>query len=168
MSKKGIKPNMNGTPGIMLSIDSIPKDLQFGRNKESPYDKLIFQLKQAGKDHCLRFEDIKARAAIYSRSKKLGIELEFAFNENILFVKLKQPKLNTSDEKELKQGENEVYVFKAIKAGYKTPEIIAKYIRDQGKSSMDSSMVQIIAKRMTEKGQLIFKGDSLRQSWELS
>ncbi len=89
----GTVPNFAGVAGSLVS--EIPEGLLFGerKTKTSPYDPLLLQLKAAGAGKYLRFEDLRARASVLARSRKLNIKVTFAEDGNILFVGLAQVEL---------------------------------------------------------------------------
>jgi hypothetical protein len=162
MPKKGEIPNTQGVPGTLVSLDSLPEGVIFGARKESPYDKLLLQLKNAKEGFVLKFEDVRCKASIISRAHKLQIKIHLAIQENNLFVKIKPDK--EQEEIDLRTL-NETLVLQAIKMGHSTPEIIAKYIRENGKPSMDSTMVQMTVKRLIEKGSVRNGGTPTQPRW---
>lgn len=79
------KPDFTGVPGEFCKPDGL--NLVFGKKlRGSPYDGLLLELaKRTGE--LLVFGDIKARASIYARAKKLQMALEYAESGGKLYVR---------------------------------------------------------------------------------
>ena len=90
----GVTPDMSGTPGKFL--EAIPTGIVFApRGRVSPYDALLIKLRDAcegpraagAPKPGLVFDDIKAQASVYVRSRKLGMRVSCAMDAGKLYVR---------------------------------------------------------------------------------
>lgn len=95
-SKKSLRISAKSTelkqyrPGVKgLLTDALPEGIEFGLiyRRPSPYDELLKGLR-AGGGRYLRFESVAARSALRSRARRLGVKLQFAEREGILWAAL--------------------------------------------------------------------------------
>jgi hypothetical protein len=94
--KKGTKLDFSGVPGRL--VDAAPPDVLFGarKSKLSPYDPLLLQLQRAGSGKFLKFEDLRAKASLAVRAKKLNIKILFGEQGSTLWVTLAKAELSTN------------------------------------------------------------------------
>ncbi len=139
---KGVKPDMRGVPGVM--IDELPDGVMFGvKNKVSPYDVLLRQLVAAPAGKFLRFDDLRARASVYTRAKKLGIKVLFGEQGNTLYVMIAKADLADEGvtEKQPPPITNKDRVLAAIGDKRCTPGEILTWMRSNGAGGVGITQV---------------------------
>lgn len=135
------KPDFAGTPGALVSLEGL--NLVFGgRLKSSPYDTLLDQLATAQPGQALKFDDVKAKASVYARSKKKGLKVSFAELNGALYVRL-----DGRVEDDVRKRRREQIVA-ALKKGPLTHFALASRMREAGDGSIDAVMVETILTQM--------------------
>lgn len=158
---KGVRPRLEGVPGVLLTArDVAPLGLIFGAaTRVSPYDAKLRELCAAEAGAVLCFGNLRARASLYQRAKKLNIKLEFGEQGGKLYARLvssealpRQSVTGTvvTDAK----TRNRALICAAIRKGKKTPEAIAAFLRDEGHTNFDGPVVRSMLKHMQAQGQV--------------
>jgi hypothetical protein len=149
---------MTGVPGEIVSVDGL--QLVFGpRARQSPYDPLLQQLVDAGPGRALKFGDARARVALTSRAKKMGLRISFAISGDSLYVRLDGGV--TEDVKATRRGR----IKEALKFGTQTAMHITNHLREKGDSSIDVNLTESILLQMLRTGDLIRQEDG---RWKLN
>lgn len=150
-------PDMTGVPGRIVDA---PVDLVFGHKlRSSPYDALLQQLAEAGKGKALQFDDRRARAAIYSRSKKLGMQVEMAENGNALYVRFCGYAPDSPKWKAMAR----TAILDTVRTQARNDVQIAAAVRAKGLNEIDAGTVGAILRQMEQEGLVARQRDG---SWE--
>src|SRR5260370_12736875 len=134
---KGVKPDMKGVPGELISLNGL--NLVFGRGaKPSPYDALLDQLAAtalSAPGQVLRFSDMRAKPSIYARAKKKGMRVSFAEDAGLLYVRYDG---STEDDTRTTRREQ---ILHALKLGPLNGIRIATKLREAGDAAGDAPLV---------------------------
>jgi hypothetical protein len=148
----GTKPNRAGVPGELVSLESL--DLVFGRmSKASPYDPLLHQLAVAGTGKALKFGDVRAKASLYARGKKLGLRLSFAIFGTDLYVRFDG---RVDDDI---RGSRRARIQEALKNGPRSAGELLNAIREKGDVTIDLPTTEAILAQMVRGGELVKRED---------
>jgi hypothetical protein len=143
-------PNMEGVPGVLVSLDGLEIDFLRRGGRVSPYDGLLDQLASAPANSGLLFMDgVRAKASLYIRGKKKGLILAFAEAAGNLYVKL----LGRVDdkEKETRRGK----IKEILRLGAMSPVRISNKLREAGDGAVDAQLVAVILLQMQKDGSVI-------------
>lgn len=153
---KGVRPNCNGVPGELVSLEGIA--LEFGRTKISPYDGLLDQLAKATDAAVeksqprpgLKFGDPRAKASIYARAKRMGLRVIFAIAGNELYVRMEGRADDDTREK------RRIAIRRMLASGAALSYIqIANKLRADGDLTVDAQTVDAIMVQMMRAGDVI-------------
>jgi hypothetical protein len=155
---KGVMPVMTGVSGCLM--DSAPDDVLFGgrANKGSPYDSLLLQLKAAGHGKFLRFDDLRAKASVWARAKKMGIKVLFGTQGDKLWVSLAKVEMETDGEVDVQPKRANVdIVLDAVKAGRQQAGEIFSWSRSNGSTEIGIREVDILLGSLARAGKIKLK-----------
>jgi len=145
---KRVMPDMRGVPGELVDAAALPPDVIFGNRKISPYVAVLMKL-QESPTQVLRFGDVRARASVWSQGKKLGIPIECAEVNGVLYVRMKD--FHGDRAKERREA-----ILGLLKVGGPTPAPkIAVVLRDKGDATVDGQMVTVILEQLARTGEVV-------------
>lgn len=138
-------PDFSGVAGKLVDV---PAGLVFGvKTRVSPYDVLLQQL-AASKGKALEFGDLRARASVHVRAKKLGMRVLTAEQGNTLYVKFGGWMPSTDGWRaQVRAAINEV-----VRTQPRNEVQIAVAVRAQGLNDVDAGIVGTILKQMEQEG----------------
>jgi hypothetical protein len=154
------KPDFTGVAGRLVEL---PADvsLQFGARggRVSPYDALLEQL-AAARDKVLEFGDLRARASVMARSKKLGIKVLLAEHGPKLYVKFG----GWLPESDRWKAEVRAGIRDTVTTQPRNEIQVAVALRAKGLNDVDAGVVGAILKQMEQAGEVARGRDG---SWGL-
>lgn len=160
--KKGTMPNLTGVPGAL--VDQAPPDLLFGprKMKTSPYDTLLLQLQRAGAGKFLRFEDLRARASLTARSKKLNIKILFGEQGSTLWVALAKTQMETEGKVDQTPSLKAIPLPEIGLGGIRndkrdTPGLMVSYARLHGAPEVQLNAVDRVISELARGGKIKLK-----------
>lgn len=178
--RKGCKPNFDGVSSAFAKLSEVPPSVIFGVRKAhvSPYDQKLNELLEKGKDAVLVFDDVRARASLSVRSRKLGLKIEYGEYLGKLYVRMlpsaaalnenPAPKSLGTTVAESDKTRKRSLILTAIRMGKHTPEAIAVFMRQEGGASqIDAPVVRSMLKHMQTDGSVRLVNIS-PEKWELA
>jgi hypothetical protein len=154
---KGVKPKFDGVIGALVT--EAPDGVLFGQKlRQSPYDPLLKQLRDAGAGKFLRFESLRAKPSIAARAKKLGIRVLFGEQGDVLWVTLAAADLRTDGAAEQPTRKtNSDLVLEGLDAKRDTAGALTTWLRSNGAPGIGISQVDELLRQLARAGKIRLK-----------
>lgn len=158
---KGVKPNMTGVPGEFVTLNALPFEAWQRSSKVSPYDTLLDDLRKRTEEAKangdaslpgLRFADPRAKASLYARGKRKGLQVGFAIFDGALYVRIDGVTRAVEDIKEKRRAQIRKLLEKGVT--FNTGQICTK-LREGGDSTLDFGTLDLILTQMVRAREVV-------------